>query len=121
MEQPITCGVPQGSILGPLLFFNLNDMHLSVLSSTVFHFADDTNLMCSGKTLRKLKKVLNKDLALLFDWLCANRLVINTGKTEFIIFRPPRHNTDTRLTLKFHTKLFESTRIKYLGLILDNK
>ena len=43
-------------------------------------------------------------------------------KSVFIVFRPPRYNTDTRLTLKFHhTKLFESTRIKYLGLILDNK
>ena len=122
-RQPITCGVPQGSILGPLLFLiYINDMHLSVASSTVFHFADDTNLMCSGMTLKKLRRALNKDLALLYDWLCANRLSINTGKTEFIVFRPPRHNVDIRLTLKFHhTKLFESTKIKYLGLILDNK
>ena len=65
---------------------------------------------------------MNKDLALIYDWLCENRLSVNSGKTEFIVFRPPRHNFDMRLTLKFsNSKLFESRKIKYLGLILDNK
>ena len=72
-------------------------MYLSVISSTVFHFSDDTNLLCSNKNLQKLKATLKKDLALLYDWLCANRLSINIGKTEFIVFRPPRHNIDIRL------------------------
>ena len=94
----------------------------SVMSSTVYHFADDTNLVCSSKNLKRLRKDLNKDLDLLYDWLCANRISINTGKTEFIVFRPPRHNLDVRLTLKLNQKkLFESSKIKYLGLILDNK
>ena len=62
-------------------------------------------------------------MALLFDWLCANRLSLNAGKTEFIVFRPLSRKIDSeRLTLKLHhTKLFESSKIKYLGLILDNK
>ena len=121
-RKVITCGVPQGSILGPLLFLTyINDMHHSVMSSTVYHF-DDTNLVCSSKNLKRLRKDLNKDLDLLYNWLCANRISINTGKTEFIVFRPPRHNLDVRLTLKLNQKkLFESSKIKYLGLILDNK
>ena len=97
-------------------------MNLAVGSSTIFHFADDTNLLYSSKKLKIIKQNLNKDLKLLYDWLCANRLSLNAGKTEFIIFRPPRHNQGVRITLKLNqTKLFESSKIKYLGLILDNK
>ena len=66
--------------------------------------------------------MLNQDFALLYDWLCANRLSLNEGKTEFIVFRPPRRSINLRITLRLHhTKLYESTKIKYLGLILDNK
>ena len=69
-----------------------------------------------------MKIALNQDLAFLYDWLCANRLSLNAGKTEFIVFRPSRKQLDLRITLKLHhTKLYESTKIKYLGLILDNK
>ena len=122
-KLPITCGVPQGSILGPLLFLlYINDMHLAMEHSTIYHFADDTNLIYSCKSFKLLRKKVNKDLQLLHDWLCSNRLSLNAGKTEFIVFRPSRHKTWERLTLKLHhTKLFESSKIKYLGLILDNK
>ena len=94
-RKVITCGVPQGSILGPLLFLiYINDMHHSVMSATVYHFADDTNLMCFSKNLKRLRKDFDLDLDLLYDWLCANRLSIKTGETGFIVFRPPRHNLD---------------------------
>ena len=60
---PVTCGVPQGSILGPLVFLvYINDMNLAVKSSTIFHFADDTNLLYSSKNLKRLKQNLNRDL-----------------------------------------------------------
>jgi retron-type reverse transcriptase len=86
---PITCGVPQGSILGPLLFIiYINDMHSAIKFSKVHHFADDTNLLFSHKNPKILRKRVNADLELLFDWLCANRLSLNVGKTEFVIFRP---------------------------------
>ena len=58
----------------------------------------------------------------MYDWLFANRLSLNAGKTEFIVFRPSRKQLDLCITFKLHhTKLYESTKIKYLGLILDNK
>ena len=63
---------------------------------------------------------MNEDLKLIYTWLCANRLSLNVDKTEFIIFRPPRKNSDNRFTLKLNRiTLYESPKIKYLGLILD--
>ena len=122
-QLPITCGVPQGSLLGPLLFLlYINDMHLCVKSSIIHHFADDTNLLYLCKSLTVLCKSINKDLKLLYDWLCANRSSLNTGKTEIIVFRPQRYKITEKVTLKMHhSKLFESPNIKYFGLILDNK
>ena len=120
--ERVSCGVPQGSILGPLLFIiYVNDMHTAVKSSIMHHFADDTNVIFSNKNPNKLAKTLNRDLKLLFEWLCANRLSLNVSKTEFIIFRPPKRNLDKRIVLKLNrNKIYESNKIKYLGLILDS-
>ena len=117
----ISCGVPQGSILGPLLFLiYINDMKNAVKHSIVHHFADDTNLLCSDKCEKTLKRKLNEDLKLIYAWLCANRLSLNVDKTELIVFRSPRRKMDNRFTLKLNQKiLFESAKIKYLGMILN--
>ena len=65
---------------------------------------------------------MNEDLKLIFTWLCANRLSLNVTKTEFIIFKPPKRPLCNRITLKLNGKvLYESPKIKYLGLILDDR
>ena len=119
----ITCGVPQGSSMGPLLFLiYINDMHNAVKHSIVHHFADDTNLLCSDRDTSLLRKKMNEHLKLIFEWLCANRLSLNVLKTEFIIFKPPRKRIHQRITLKLNgTTLFESNKIKYLGIIMDDR
>ena len=97
-------------------------MHCSLLKSTVYHFADDTNLILSHENPAMIAKVMNSQLAILYDWLCANRLSLNVGKTEFTIFGPFSKLTDDRITLKLAgTKIFESLKVKYLGIILDSK
>ena len=119
----MSCGVPQGSILGPLLFIiYVNDMHSAVKTSIMHHFADDTNLLFSNKNQNEIVKLLNRDLELLYQWLCANRLSLNVLKTEFIVFRPPKKTLDNRIVLRLNgTKIYESNKIKYLGLILDSR
>ena len=97
-------------------------MHCAIKNSLVHHFADDTNLLCSHKDPKMLRKMMNNDLRSLFTWLCANRLSLNVSKTEFIIFKPPRIQLRERITLKLNgTTLYESQKIKYLGLIMDDK
>ena len=67
-------------------------MHSAVKHSIVHHFADDTNLLCSDRNPSMLRKKMNEDLKLIFEWLCANRLSLNVSKTEFIILKPPKWN-----------------------------
>ena len=63
---------------------------------------------------------MNNELKLLYDWLCANKLSLNVGKTEFIIFRPPGAKLENRVVLTLNgKKIYESRKIKYLGLMDD--
>ena len=66
-------------------------------------------------------KKLKEDLRLIYKWLCAHQLSFNVDKIEFILFRPPRRTLEKRFNLALINKtLFESTKLKYLGMILDN-
>ena len=118
----IKCGVPQGSVLGPLLFLlYINDLSSSVKHSTVHHFADDTNLMCINRSLKQLNnKHINYDLRKITDWLNSNLISLNTDKTEFVIFRKPKQKLDGNFKIKFNGKrIFASSYIKYLGVLID--
>ena len=80
--QVIQTGVPQGSVLGPLLFLlYVNDLNKSIKNSRAYHFADDTNILLSNKSLELLAKEMNQDLKNLSQWLKANKLSLNVKKT----------------------------------------
>ena len=97
-------------------------MHNALKHFIVHHFADDTNLLYSHSDPKILKRIMNSELKIIFEWLCANRLSLNVSKTEFIIFRPPSKPLNERIVLRLNqTNIFESTKIKYLGVILDSR
>ena len=79
----ITCGVPQGSILGPLLFLiYINDLNNSTSKLSAILFADDTKLFCSSKDLQELESVVNTELTGVQEWLTLNQLTLNIKKIK---------------------------------------
>ena len=83
----ISCGVPQGSVLGPLLFLlYINDLPNASESLTFHLFADDTDIYCACKNLIDLELKLNHELSAVAEWMKSNRLALSVVKTSFIIF-----------------------------------
>ena len=82
-----TCGVPQGSILGPLLFLTfVNDLHKVTKYLDPIMFADDTNLFCSHKNIKTLFQIVNSELELVTEWFLANKLSLNAKKQSMFYF-----------------------------------
>jgi len=85
----VKCGVPQGSILGPLLFLiYINDISNSA-NVNILSFADDTTIYASHTDLNVLFNQANQNIDKIFNWFCANKLSLNANKTKYIIIRPP--------------------------------
>ena len=85
----MTCGVPQGSVLGPLPFLlYINDFNKTSSVLDLHLFADDSNLFHSHtENLQSLELTINNELCKVHEWLCANRLSLNTDKTKFVLFQ----------------------------------
>ena len=117
----ISCGVPQGSILGPLLFIiYINDLPQVSKLFDCFLFADDTNFFASGYNLDTLFDDINHALVPIFDWFCANKLSLNLKKTNYLIFHHRNRSVQTDSCLYIHNmSINRASSCKFLGVIVD--
>ena len=124
----IDCGVPQGSVLGPLLFIiYTNDLHTCLESSKGILFADDTTVYITGPNRNQLFSHMKNDIASLITWFQANKLSLNLSKTNYMLFTPPKLQLDDQYDPEVCNLVFGSDSIlevssfKFLGIHLDSQ
>ena len=120
--REIKHGVPQGSVLGPILFLlYINDLSNAIIYCRIYNFADDTAILYTEEDPRRLKKRVNIDLKLLLHWLKANKIHLNVAKTEVLLFKNKRKQLNFDIKIKLDGKLMRfSKETKYLGMIIDD-
>ena len=96
-------------------------MNKAIEHSSVHHFADDTNILFIKKSLKKINRYINRDLKIPCQWIRSNKLSLNSGETEIIIFKR-KHQVITK-HLKFRVsgqKINPTISVKYLGVFLND-
>ena len=121
--KDITCGVPQGSVLGPLLFLlYFNDLPNISNKLKFYLFADDTNIYYESDNLKDIEKTMNKELEKLHEWLCLNRLSLNISKTNFVIFHARGKVKGSVVTILINKQAIDEViSVKYLGILIDSQ
>ena len=115
----VLCGVPQGSVLGPILFLiSINDLQFC----SNIYLPDDTSLYFSHRDAAFLEDTVNSELNNVLTWLQANKLTLNVSKSSFIIFKHMQRKITKNISIKINDSEIEGKlHTKYLGVILDEK
>ena len=123
-KKLVKYGVPQGSIMGPLLFLLfVNDMPSVCTKTQLISFADDTNIFLKHNNINEAFDIMNEELKRLYMWFKANKLTINTNKTKLMVFSGRNTVINTaHVELVIDQDIIQRVdKIKFLGVILDEK
>ena len=120
----LTCGIPQGTILGPLLFIlYINDLPNCLSNAVARMYADDTHLTFACNNIETINDVMNHDLRNVNKWLVANKLTLNSSKTEFMLVgsrqRLGTYNTSPNLAIDGNA-IKQVKCVKSLGVHIDD-